>query len=78
MKVGMLWFDESREVGIAQRIERASNYYHSKYGCEPNLCFVHPDTVGEGETLPEGSIKVVPSQTLLHDHFWIGIEQDVE
>jgi hypothetical protein len=78
MKIGMLWFDESREVGVAQRIVRASDYYQSKYGFKPNLCFVHPDTISEGTTLSEVPLKVKASQTILEDHFWIGVEEEVE
>jgi hypothetical protein len=76
MKVGMLWFDESREVDIEQRIMQASEYYHSKYGYKPNLCFVHPDTIEAEAQLAGGSMKVKPSRTLLQDHFWIGIEEE--
>lgn len=78
MKIGMLWFDESREVGIVQRIARASDYYQSKYGLKPNLCFVHPNTINEGAPLSEVPLKVKASQTILENHFWIGVEEEVE
>ncbi len=78
MKVGMLWFDEDQEVGFAQKIERASDYYQRKYGRKPNLCFVHPESFGEQESAPKVAMKVKTSQTLLSNHFWIGVEEQSE
>jgi hypothetical protein len=76
MKVGMLWFDENREVAIEQRIMQASEYYHLKYGHKPNLCFVHPDAIEVEAQIVEAAMKVKPSQTLLQDHFWIGLDDE--
>jgi hypothetical protein len=78
MKVGMLWFEEGQDKDVVQRIERASEYYRTKYGHKPNLCFVHPDTIGHAENLQEVSLKIKASSTLLQDHFWIGIEEYAE
>lgn len=78
MKVGMLWFDESRDLEIEQRIERASEYYHSKYGQKPNVCFVHPEAIDEDSRVIGSALKVRSSETLLQDHFWIGIEEEME
>lgn len=78
MKIGMLWFDESREADIAQRIRRASEYYTSKYGQEPDLCFVHPDAIEGDEQVGDETLKIKSSQTLLKDYFWIGVEERPE
>jgi hypothetical protein len=78
MKVGMLWFDEDRESDVAQKIRRASDYYRQKYGRWPNLCFVHPESIGENGLSPDVAIKVGSSQTLLQNHYWIGIEEETE
>ena len=42
MNVGMLWFDNDPKVDLEAKIERAADYYRSKYGKKPTLCFVHP------------------------------------
>jgi hypothetical protein len=78
MKVGMLWFDEDQEVDFAQKIERASDYYRLKYGRRPDLCFVHPESIGEGDSPSKATMKVKTSNTLLANHFWIGIEEQAE
>jgi hypothetical protein len=75
MKVGMLWFDDSCETGLVERIEQASDYYHSKYGHKPNLCFVHPDSLVGAEASSGFALKIKASHTLLENHFWIGVEE---
>ncbi len=75
MKVGMLWFDDRGEADIAERIEKASDYYQSKYGHKPNLCFVHPDSIDNDDAAVGLSLKVKASQMLLQNHFWIGVDE---
>lgn len=75
MNVGMLWYDSDSGKDVGTRIQRASEYYRSKYGREPNLCYLNPVT-GESE-LPQsvGGIKIETSAMVLPDHFWIGVEK---
>lgn len=75
MKVGMLWFDDRCEAEISERIEDASAYYRSKYGHQPNLCFVHPESIGEGQAFKGLTLKVKASNMLLQNHFWLGVEE---
>jgi hypothetical protein len=37
MHIGMLWFDNTPNVSLKTRIEKAVDYYHKKYHQEPNL-----------------------------------------
>jgi len=75
MDIGMLWFDSDSNRDVSVRIKQASKYYRSKYGREPNLCYVHPSTGGTGIPKIVGELKVITSQTVLPDHFWLGIEK---
>ena len=75
MDIGMLWFDSDNNRDVSARIKQASKYYRSKYGREPNLCYVHPSTGGTGIPKLVGGLKVITSQTVLPDHFWLGIEK---
>ncbi len=71
----MLWFDSNHHQDVSVRIERASSYYKSKYGKTPDLCYVHPSTL-RGAILKEvNGLKVRTSQTVLPNHFWLGIEK---
>jgi len=75
MNTGMFWFDNS-STNLAQKIQKAVDYYEQKYGHKPDLCLVNlavtlPDSgVGGGM-----AITVRPSKYVLPGHLWIGIEE---
>jgi hypothetical protein len=73
MEVGMLWFDNDRNRSLPERIERAALYYCRKYGRDASVCYLNPR--GDMVELPGqvGEIRILPSTTILPDHFWIGI-----
>ncbi|RPI30644.1 MAG: hypothetical protein EHM70_13365 [Chloroflexota bacterium] len=72
MNIGMLWFDNDPKAELHVKIQRAASYYHTKYGQNPNLCFVHPSMV-----IPEQAkmkeIEVRTTRSVLPNHFWIGV-----
>ncbi len=72
MNVGMLWFDNDTKADLATKIQRAATYYTSKYGKAPNLCFVHPRTLGDTQ-LKENGIEVRTTRSVLPNHFWLGM-----
>jgi len=74
MNAGMLWFDNDPKTALSAKIERAVNYYHKKYGREPNICLIHPSMV-EKESPVIGKIAVRPYRPVLPGHLWIGIEE---
>lgn len=76
MNVGMMWFDRDHRRPLRERITRAVDYYRSKYGLDPNLLFLHPKTVGEESIGRLGQVEVRTSQTVLPDHFWIGVVRE--
>ena len=83
MNVGMLWFDNDSHAGLASRVARAADYYRTKYGRAPTLCYVHPsmlagvtgDSGGDGGDARwmAGEIEVRGYRSLMPNHFWIGI-----
>lgn len=85
MDVGMLWFDNEETADLTAKVKRAADYYQEKYGQSPDLCFVHPHTLSEngGKAKPKkvtpgkaAQIEVRPSDSLLPNHFWLGVNQD--
>jgi hypothetical protein len=84
MKIGMLWFDNDPKAGVEIKIERAAAYYQGKYGRQPDLCFVHPSMLPIVAGAPEvnpvraGKVEVRTSNTVLPNHFWIGINGTVQ
>ncbi len=74
MDIGMLWFDNDKKSDLVSKVNRAASYYRSKYGEEPNLCFVHPSMLAE-EKAEAGQIAVCSNSSVLPNHFWIGVQQ---
>jgi len=72
MHTGMLWFDDSK-TNLDAKIQKAVEYYHKKYGRNPDLCLVHPNMLKDEKPSDE-SITVRPYRPVLPGHIWIGIE----
>lgn len=80
MEIGMLWFDNDKQVDLATKLSRAIQYYLKKYGKTPNICYVHPSMLPEEpekkNTAPVKlpvKIEIKTSKLVLPNHFWIGI-----
>jgi hypothetical protein len=75
MNIGMLWYDNDNKSDLETKIQRAVDYYHMKYGKEPNLCLVHPRTLGD---IPFKSrkIEVRATRSVLPNHFWLGVNNN--
>jgi hypothetical protein len=83
MHIGMLWFDNTPNLTLKSKIEKAADYYRQKYHLQPNLCLVHPSMVGKELSGKERSmpdtldgVTIRSYQPVLPGHFWIGIEDD--
>jgi hypothetical protein len=75
MREGMLWFDNSEQRELNAKIERAAQYYMSKYGVSPTLCFVHPTMLLNGPASIEG-MEIRATNSVLPNHFWLGTAAD--
>ena len=72
MHTGMLWFDDSQTT-LNMKIQKATEYYHKKYGRIPDLCLVHPNMLKDTK-LEEDGITVRPYRPVLPGHIWICVE----
>ena len=72
MEIGMLWFDNDSKNDLSSKVKKAADYYRSKYGQDPNLCYVHPSMIPE-ESVKTGKISVCSNHTIIPNHFWIGV-----
>lgn len=84
MDIGMLWFDNDKQVDLDVKVTRAVSYYQDKYGQKPNLCFVNPCMIvanGSNGSNPQkgfkaaGDVEIRESNSMLPNHFWIGINR---
>jgi hypothetical protein len=70
----MLWFDNS-QTALTVKIQKAVDYYHKKYGRNPDLCLVHPSMMEANQRQLEiNKLTVRPYRPVLPGHIWIGIE----
>lgn len=74
MKIGMLWFDANAAIGVEQRVERAARYYREKYGQAATLCLMNPQVAEGGLPARVGQVELRTLETVLPNHFWIGVK----
>ncbi|MEN8240452.1 MAG: hypothetical protein ABFS17_00910 [Chloroflexota bacterium] len=75
MDFGMLWFDNNPASNLSQKVDRAAEYYRSKYGSAPTICLVNPKMLTDHE-IKDCSLVVKPNPIVLYHHLWIGIADD--
>ena len=73
MDIGLLWHDGG-SADLARTLAQAAKRYHDRFGNKPNVCYVHPTLLPDGDCKVNG-ILVRPSARVLRHHFWIGQEQ---
>ena len=73
MDWGLLWLDADKKRDIADKVARAAARYLSKFGQEPNLCYVNASMIDS--TLQVNGVRVEPAHNVLKHHFWIGREE---
>jgi hypothetical protein len=73
MDVGMLWFDADPRTEVSAKIQKAAEYYRSKYGRTATLCFLHPSADGGLVPAKLGALQIRTSRSVLLNHFWLGI-----
>ncbi|HOU15111.1 MAG TPA: hypothetical protein PKZ84_18530 [Anaerolineae bacterium] len=73
MDVGLLWHDSGAE-DLAWKLARAAKRYRDRFGDKPNVCYVNPSLLPEGDRKVDG-ILVRSSPRVLRHHFWLGREK---
>ena len=72
--IGMLWFDNEPKSSLAEKVNRAAEYYKNKYGKSPNKCYINPKAREKKHKGIINGIKIFTSPTILPNHIWIGRE----
>lgn len=71
MRIGMLWFDSSKDP-LAIKISKAVSHYEEKYGRYPDKVFVNQEDFEENARVD--GIEIEVSRTVLPGHIWVGCE----
>lgn len=80
MDVQFMWFDDTANRPISQKIARAAHRYLAKYGQPAGVCLVNPATLAGGDVEDGGVIEdvngnlitVMLLKGMLPDNFWLG------
>ncbi len=78
MREGLLWYDDSPERALAEKIGLAAKRYRQKYGATPDICYVHSSVVsGKSSVRLRGpvQVQVATLPTVLRHHLWLGREE---
>jgi hypothetical protein len=82
MDIGMLWYDDDTKRPLGEKVARAVDYYKTKYGSVPTVCFVNPVTLndapdaaagGSPSSLLVAGVHIRSARNVMVDHFWIGV-----
>src|SRR5712692_10142210 len=72
MDIGMLWYDDDTKRPLSEKVARAVDYYKTKYGSVPTVCFVNPATLKDSPDTAAG-VQIRPARNVMVDHFWLGV-----
>ncbi len=76
MKQGLLWFDNEPKRSLQEKIARATERYVQKFGQQPNICYVNPQTLaGHDSEKVLAPIRIVAAPNILLHHFWVGVSR---
>lgn len=78
MKTGLLWFDDNPRKDLEEKVLRAVAHYERKHGRTPDLCYVHPTSLGndkDGQPKKAGSVEIRLGRAVLPHHFWLGVSE---
>jgi hypothetical protein len=75
MRTGLLWCDSSENKPLARKVKEAAAAYRAKRrfeGRAPDMCYVHPSALPDGEEIEVAGIRVVAVRSMLPHHFMVG------
>jgi len=73
MDIGMLWYDDDAKRKLGDKVARAAEYYKTKYGAMPTVCFVNPGMLTDAPEMTAG-VQLRPARSVLVNHFWVGVD----
>jgi hypothetical protein len=73
---GLLWYDDDPKRELGDKVLQAAKRYRQKYGEAPNVCYVHPSTMGEtADDNDVNGVRVAVLPSVLRNHYWLGAEE---
>ena len=70
--LGQLYFDDTPNRTLEQKIVVASGSYVAKFGSAPDVCYVHPGEMNGKQEISVLSIAVRPCDHVMPYYLWMG------
>ena len=71
MDWGLLWYDDTANRPLEDKVARAAAHFEKKYGQPPTICFVNP-TAKNGTDQVSG-IQIETLKIVMPNCLWIGV-----
>jgi hypothetical protein len=72
---GLLWYDADPKRDLSDKVARAADRYHVKYGRRPNLCYVNEAQIDGQAGAEVNGVRLAGAPNVLRHHLWIGREE---
>jgi hypothetical protein len=77
MDMGLLWYDDTANRPLADKVAEAARRYREKFGMAPNTCYVNQSALKEQpmtlNVAPGLTLEVLPASNVLPSHFYVGV-----
>jgi hypothetical protein len=75
MNIGLLWHDSQKPVDLV--VPLAAARYEQRFGESPNVCYVNPTVLPDGDRAVDG-VLIKSSAQVLKFHYWLGVERGAD
>jgi hypothetical protein len=75
MRQGLLWFDNSADIDITEKVKQAAARYRVRLRQQPTVCYVN-EAEYDQKLSKVGKITIRPATNVRPHHFWLGTEID--
>lgn len=77
MHEGLLWFDNTPNRDLGEKIRQAAARYKLRLRREPTVCYINAGEFST-ELASVNGIEIKPAPYIRPHHFWLGVERDVQ
>jgi hypothetical protein len=71
MDWGLMWYDDTANRSLEDKVARAAAHYERKYGQLPTLCFVNPSAKNGADQV--AGIQIEALKVVRPNCLWIGV-----
>lgn len=75
MREGLLWFDNSPNLELADKIKQAAARYRVRLNRKPTVCYLNPHQLDDNLSRVNG-IQLKPAAYIRPHYLWIGVENE--